>query len=119
MADGNIIYNGTLPGADGSIATKLHMEDIAVHRQRAIDLFQFLIDPNQELLQHNINPSPTTCIVGLPNSHQVRVLHCMGVGASGIGAISPIDRKMLFLHGDGDKDIGPPSLLVLPTSLLE
>jgi hypothetical protein len=119
MADGNIIYNGTLPGADGSIATKLHAEDIAIHRQRAIDLFQFLIEPTRELLQLNVNPSPTTCIVGLPNSHQVRVLHCMGVGASGIGAISPIDGKLLFLHGDGNKDIGPPSPLVLPSSLTE
>ncbi len=39
MADGNIIYIDSLPGADGSISNQLHTEDIAVHRQRTIDLF--------------------------------------------------------------------------------
>jgi hypothetical protein len=119
MADAFVIYNGTLPPASGSIAQKLHADDVAIHRQRAIDLFQFLNNPAPDLLQLNVNPGPSTCIIGLPNSHQVRVLHCMGVGASGIGAISPIDGKLLFLHGDGNNEIGPPSPLVLPAAIVE
>ena len=62
---------------------------------------------------------PTTCIIGIPMSPKVRVLHCPGVGASGIGANSPIDGRLLFLQGDGNNGIGAPSPLTLPPTVLD
>ena len=113
-------YNGTLPGPEGSIATQMSGTDIAVLRKNAMDLYEFFINPDRQLLELNMEPSlPTTCIIGLPMSSKVRVLHCPGVGASGIGANSSIDGRLLFLQGDGNNDIGAPSPLTLPPTVLD
>jgi hypothetical protein len=119
MANPYHLFNGVLPGPDGSVAEQLQSVDIAVHRQRAIELYDFLTLDNKVLLELNVNPAPLTCIAGLPNSNKVRVLHSIGVGSSGIGAVSPIDGKLLFLHGDGNPDIGPPTPVTLPTDVLD
>jgi hypothetical protein len=119
MAAPYIIFDGTLPGPAGSVATQLHDTHIAVHRQRAVNLFQFLLSDNKSLLTLNITPEANTCIVGLPNSSKVRVLHCIGIGASGLGEMSPTDDQILLMHGDGNNDIGAPAPLVLPPDILE
>jgi hypothetical protein len=113
------LYNGTLPGPTGQVAMQLHAEEIAVHRQRAADLFTFFQDPTKNLLDLNSDSQPRTCIIGLPSSSKVRVLHTIGAGASGIGSVSPIDGQLLFLTGDGGNDIGTPVPLVLPPTILE
>ena len=114
MAYEPTIFDGTLPGPVGNVATSLNDNEVVVHRQRAIDLYQFLTDENKVLLQLNMDHTPRTCLVGMPNSSKVRVLHTFGIGASGIGSISQIDNKLLFLTGDGGPDIGTPLPLVLP-----
>ena len=119
MANPYHLFNGVLPGPDGAVAEKLQLVDIAVHRQRAIDLYDFLTMDNKVLLELNVRPEPLTCVIGLPNSKRVRVLHCIGVGSSGIGAVSPIDGKLLFLHGDGNADIGAPTPVILPADVLD
>jgi hypothetical protein len=118
MADA-VIYNGTLPGPDSAVATVVSADDMAVHRQNAIDLYQFLVDDAKQLLQLNVDATPRTAVLGLPNSSKVRLLHCLGAGASGIGAISPTDGKLLCLTGDGDQEIGAPTPMVLPPEVLE
>ena len=114
MAYEPTIFDGTLPGPVGNVAMSLNDNEIAVHRQRAIDLFQFLTSEDRVLLQLNMDHTPRTCLVGMPNSSKVRVLHTFGIGASGIGSVSQIDNKLLFLTGDGGPDIGTPMPLVLP-----
>jgi hypothetical protein len=119
MADPHIIFDGHLPGLAGSVTAQLHATDIAVHRQRAVNLFQFQISDDKSLLTLNITPEANTCIVGLPNLSKVRILHCIGIGASRLGDISPTDDKILVMHGDGNNDIGSPAPLVLPPDILE
>jgi hypothetical protein len=114
-----ILFNGTLPGAVGNVASILGAADIATHKQRAIDIHTFFMEENKEMLQLNMDHTTCTFIVGLPNSSKVRVLHCIGVGATAIGQMpSAIDGKLLFFHGDGGQDIGTPLPLVLPQSVL-
>jgi hypothetical protein len=119
MADPYIILNGHLPGPVGSVATQLHETNITVHCQHAVNLYQFLISDDKSLLTLNITPEANTCVVGLPNSSKVRILHCIRIGASGLGDISPTDDQILVMHGDGNNDIRPPALLVLPPNILK
>jgi hypothetical protein len=118
MAYEPVLYDGTLPGPIGAVATVLGTTEAATHRQRAIDLYQFFVDPDKVLLQLNMDHTPRTCIVGMPDSHRVRVLHAIGTGSSGIGSISSLDNRLLFLTGDGGPDIGTPLPLVLPPDTL-
>ena len=119
MAHQPVLYDGTLPGPDSAVATQLNLVDIAQHRQNAIDLYQFLVDEDKELLQLNVDETPRTCLIGLPSSSQVRLIHCIGMGVSPIGAISTLDNKLLCLTGDGGPDIGAPTPIVLPTTVTE
>ena len=118
MAYTPVLYDGTLPGPIGNVATTLSTTEAATHRQRAIDIYQFFVDPDKILLQLNMDHTPRTCILGMPDSHHIRVLHAIGTGSSGIGAISVLDDKLLFLTGDGGQDIGTPLPLVLPPETL-
>ena len=114
-----VFYNGTLPGPDGAVADQLNNPDINVLRQRAIDLYQFWVNDEKEFMQLNMDHTPRTCLLGLPSSPMVRVLHTTGVGASGLGSVSNIDNQLLFLTGDGGPDIGSPLPLALPKSIVE
>jgi hypothetical protein len=119
MAYEPVLYDGTLPGPIGAVATSLSTTDAATHRQHAIDLYQFFVDPDKVLLQLNMDHTPRTCIVGMPDSHQIRVTHAIGTGSSGIGSISLLDNKLLLLTGDGGPDIGTPLPLLLPPETLD
>jgi hypothetical protein len=112
-------YDGTLPGAAGQVGAIIGQVDIDVSKQRAVDLYQFFTDPNRNFLQLNLDNTPRPCIVGVPNSKKVRLLHCMGVGASALGTVSVLDDQLLFLTGDGGPDIGSPLPLVLPKSSID
>ena len=58
MAYEPTIFDGTLPGPVGNVAMSLNDNEIAVHRQRAIDLFQFLTPEDRVLLQLNMDHTP-------------------------------------------------------------
>jgi hypothetical protein len=114
------IYNGTLPGPVGNVATALHGDDhVARQKTSAATFFTFLQDPTQNLLQLNMDNTPRTVVFGIPNSSKLRVGHSLGLGASAIGSTSPIDDKLLILTGDGGHDIGAPAPLVLPKSVVD
>jgi hypothetical protein len=112
------LFDGTLPGATGEIGQVFAAMDMETQRTNALQFHEFLVNPDSELLTLNGDNTPRTCIIGLPNSSKVRVLHCFGIGASAIGATSPIDNKLLALSGDGGHDIGAPAPLVLPKSVV-
>ncbi len=48
-----ILFNGTLPGAVGNVASIIGATDIATHKQHAIDIHTFLTEENKEMLQLN------------------------------------------------------------------
>ena len=60
-------------------------------------------------------------LVNVPkNTHIVKVVHCVGVGSSPIGAtLKQVDGKSLFLHGDDNQEFGPPQQLCIPSSMVE
>ena len=113
-----VFYDGTLPGPDGAVAGQLNNTDMPTHRQRTTELYQFWINDTKEFLQLNMDHTARTCLLGLPGSSMVRVLHTTGVGASGLGTTSAIDNRLLFLMGDEGLDIGSPLPLTLPKSVV-
>jgi hypothetical protein len=113
----NIIYSGTLPGPVGNIATVIHSVPIDQQKQQFLDFYTFLSDDTSVLLQLNADKAYRVCLVGLPASSKVRIVHCMGLGSSAIGMTSPVDNNLLLLTGDGGIDIGTPIPLMLDTTV--
>ena len=67
----------------------------------------------------NVDELPRTAVIGIPGSCLVKVVYGLGLGVSAIGQESPLDSKVLMLHGDGNQDIGVPQPLVLPLDTLD
>jgi hypothetical protein len=68
----NNIYNGTLPGPVGNVATVLHGEDhVARQKTIAATFFTYLQDDNKNLLQLNMDNTPRTVIFGIPTSSKL------------------------------------------------
>jgi hypothetical protein len=114
-----VFYNGTLPGPDTDVAQQLNQKDLAQHKQDAINFYQFLITPNKNLLQLNKGNTACVAIIGLPNSKNVGIVHCIGVGSSTIGQVSQIDGQVLCLCRDRGRDIGAPAPFILPPDIVE
>ena len=56
----------------------------------------------------------------MPKTHLVKVVNCVGVGYRPIGATpTNVDEKLLFLHGYGNQEFGPPQPLCLQSSMVE
>jgi hypothetical protein len=100
------LFDRTLPGATGEIRRVLAAMDMETQRTNVLQFHEFLTNPDSELLTLNGDNTPCTCRISLPNSSKVRVLHCIGIGCSAIGATSPLDNRLLALTGDGSHDIG-------------
>ena len=116
----NVLFTAdTLPGPDTNIGHSIAETPIDTQRQIAIDFFTFLKSENKQLSQMNADNVPRTCVIGIPGSSLVKIVYGAGLGVSGIGQQSPIDSKLLVLHGDGGLDIGTPRPLVLPLESLE
>eukprot|EP00957_Ditylum_brightwellii_P070595 5363693-Ditylum_brightwellii.AAC.1 len=75
------------------------------------------MDNTRPLLTLNTDSNKYTTLVNLLHSYLVKVVHGLSIGALGIGATSPLDRKVLFLTGKGDKEIGYPECLCIPVSM--
>ena len=59
-------------------------------------------------------------LVNVPKTQLVKVVHYVGVVSSLIGATpTQVDGKLMFLHGDGNQEFGPPQPLFLPSSMVE
>ena len=112
-----VVWSGELPGPDGLIATFLHSITVADQRKHAEDFYGFLTHDERQFIQLNMDEVPRFALVSIASSSQVKVVFGCGIGASGIGTISPLDNKLLFLTGDGGHDIGVPTPLVLPPSM--
>ena len=72
------------------------------------------------LLRLNEVNQVNVALVNVPKTHLVKVVHSVGVGTSPIGETpTQVDGKLLFLHGDGNQEFGPPQPLCLPESMAE
>ena len=111
----NVLFTtNTLPGTDTNIGNIIATTPIEEQRQRAIDLYSFLTSENRQLSQLNADNVPRTAVIGIPGSELVKIVYGTGFGVSAIGQTSPIDSKILLLHGDGGPDIGTPQPVVIP-----
>ena len=74
-----VIFDGTLPAPNGEIATELHKVAVDALKQQALEIYQFLRNENRESIKLNMDHTPRTCVIGLLQSSQVRIVHCLGV----------------------------------------
>ena len=108
----------TLPAPTGYVPRELHKVPLDNQRKNALALFNFLKANDPLLLKLNDGDMVFTALINIPKSKWVKVLHCAGIGSSPIGVTpSPIDGKILFLHGDGNAKLGPATLVALPKSV--
>ena len=116
----NVLYTtDTLPGADTNIGNIIATTPIEEQRQRAIDFHAFLLTTeNRQLSPMNVDNVPHTAVIGMPGSELVKIVYGAGIGVNAIGQNSPIDSKVLLLHGDGGPGIGTPHPLVIPLDTL-
>ena len=116
----NVFFtNDALPASDTNIGNIIITTTADEHRQRAIDFYSFLTNAQRQLAQMNVDELPRTAVIGIPGSCLVKVVYGLGLGVSAIGQESPLDSKVLMLHGDGNQDIGVPQPLVLPLDTLD
>ena len=111
----NVVFTSdNLPSPTGNIPNIIHAHPIETQRQQCIDIFDFLMGPDPDLLKLNEDPIPRTVLISLPRSSKVKLVYCGGVGASAIGTTSDIDGKFLFLTGDAGNDLGNPLPVIIP-----
>lgn len=116
----NVLFTtNTLPGTDTSIGNIIANTTIDEQRQRAIDFHTFLHDEDRQLSQLNADTVLRTAVIGMPGSSLVKVVYGASIGVSAIGQNSPLDSKLLVLHGDGGPEIGNPHTFVLPIDTME
>ena len=59
-------------------------------------------------------------LVNVPKKSLVKLIYCMGMGSSPIGAnASPVDGKLIFLQGEGNANLGPTQPVFLPDTVVE
>ena len=82
--------------------------------------FDFLDGTTLVILRINEGNQVHVAPVNVPKTHLVKVVHCVGVGSSPIGSNpTQVDKKLVFLHGDGNQKFRPPQPLCLPSSMVE
>ena len=113
-----VLFSGELPGPTGIVPTKLHELELKTQRKQASELYKFLNTKNQSLLELNSDLSPRVALINIPQTSKVRVIYGTGFGSKGIGQSNAISGKFVTLHGDAGHELGPPSTLVLPASIL-
>jgi hypothetical protein len=111
------IYDGNLPAAIGPVATVLQDATNASHTERATTFYNFLLNPDNNLLDLNGDNTTLTALIYIPNTKMVRLLYGFGIGTSGIGQTSPVDNNILAMYGESDPQLGPPSVMMLPPTL--
>ena len=113
-----VLFSGDLPGPTGIVPTKLHELELKTQRKQASELYKFFNTENQSLLELNSDINPRVALINIPQTSKVRVIYGTGFGSKGIGQSNAISGKFVTLHGDAGNELGPPSTLVLPASIL-
>ena len=109
-----------LPGPTGDVPKLLDATSKDDQRKQADGLFAFLTSADPALARLNEGNDIFVALVNVPKTSLVKVVYGLGLGSSPIGSsVSAVDGKLLMLHGDGNKDIGPPQPLVLPSTMVE
>ena len=101
----------SMPLPKGTVPVALHAKSLECQRKMALGFYKFLIatEPPPPLLKLNEGSNYFVALVNVPKTCKVKVVFCPGMGSSPIGEEpSAIDDHLLFLHGDGSQELGPP-----------
>ena len=110
----------SLPTAVGDVPKFLRNTSLENQRSQADELFTFLSAPAPALTRLNEGTTVYVAVVNVPKTSLVKIVYGMGFGSSPIGvAASPVDKKILFMYGDGNNDVGPPQALCLPPTMVD
>ena len=113
----NVQVQVQLPPPVAKLAQEIHKIPLNEQRCHAAQLYSFLVQGNVDLSDLNNPANPTTtCMVNLPDSNMIRIVHSLGFGTNPIGQVSPIATHVLTLTGDGSAQ-NPPQALILPQEI--
>jgi hypothetical protein len=113
VAHTNVMFDGNLPGPSGQVPSVLHEMSFETQRKLAKDLYDFLSEDEASKLELNADTLPRVALINIPLTQKVKVVYSIGFGSQGIGSKSKVANKFLFLSGDGGKDSGNPTPIVL------
>ena len=77
---------GSLPATVADVAQILHKTPLAEQRSQASAFFDFLDRTSPDLLRLNEGNQVNVALVNVPKTHLLKVVHCVGLGTSPIGA---------------------------------
>ena len=99
----------SLPAPMTEVAKVLHTTSRDDQRSQASEFFDFLDRTAPAILRLNEGNQVHVDLVNVSKIHLVKVVHCVGVGSRPIGSTTTqVDKKLLFLHGDGNQEFWPP-----------
>ena len=109
-----------LPPLTATLAMELH-NNIPLNEQHCYgtQLYTFLTQANADLsILNNPANNQTMCMVKIPDTGTVHIVHSLGFGTNPIGEILPIANHVLTLAGDG-ASATPPQVLILPKEIAD
>eukprot|EP00587_Corethron_hystrix_P013140 CAMPEP_0113324386 /NCGR_PEP_ID=MMETSP0010_2-20120614/17002_1 /TAXON_ID=216773 ORGANISM="Corethron hystrix, Strain 308" /NCGR_SAMPLE_ID=MMETSP0010_2 /ASSEMBLY_ACC=CAM_ASM_000155 /LENGTH=197 /DNA_ID=CAMNT_0000183731 /DNA_START=39 /DNA_END=631 /DNA_ORIENTATION=- /assembly_acc=CAM_ASM_000155 len=101
-------------GPTGDVSKAIKATLIPDQRTKAEEFFTFLTTPNPTLARLNEGNNIYMVLVNVPKTLLVKIVYGLGLGSSPIGTTASAINGKLLLHGNGNKEIGPPQPLVPP-----
>ena len=87
---------GHLPASMGTVSTDIERANApAEQRELATTLRYFLTDGNINIRNLKGNYKHLTALVVVPGAYMTKVAYVHGIGATGIGQVSPVSNKLL------------------------
>ena len=77
----------------------------------------FIMEQGMDWLHLNVGATMMTAIVAVPNTSTVKVVYGLRYGTASIGETNNIQGKFLVLSNEGNKDCGPPDVLVFNNNI--
>ena len=110
----------SLPTPMGDVPKVLQGVNLEDQCSQAMDVYKFLNTPSPSLPPLNEGAKCYVALVNVPKTSLVKLIYCMGMGSSPIGAnASPVDGKRIFLQGGSNADLGPPQPVFLPDNVVK
>ena len=98
----------------------LQLVSFADQWAQAEHIFAFVGALSPALSRLNEGRTCYLALVSVPKTSLIKIVYGVGFGSSPISATaSSVDRKLIFLQGDGNNDFGPPQTFCLPATMVE
>ena len=115
-----IHLTASLPVPTDGVPKVLQGMTLQYQRSQVTEIYNILNNSSPSLPCLNEGSKIYAALVNVPKTSLVKLIYCMVMGFSPIGAnASPVDGKLIFLQGDGNVDLGPPQPVCLPATVVE